>query len=90
MHDDLYDFFLEQLPGYDDVGYRRTDLVCWGAFDDPDYVDYNYANMGDWGEKRYVTPGVVIDGELRSTEPGRDQPDDPHPARLLLLRRLDR
>ena len=67
MHDDLYDFFLEQLPGYDDVGYRRTDLVCWGAFDDPDYVDYNYANMGDWGEKRYVTPGVVIDGELRST-----------------------
>ena len=49
MHDDLYDFFLEQLPGYDDVGYRRTDLVCWGAFDDPDYVDYNYANMGGLG-----------------------------------------
>ena len=56
-----------ELPGYDDVGYRRTDLVCWGAFDDPDYVDYDYKNMGAWGEKRYVTPGVVIDGELRST-----------------------
>jgi hydrogenase large subunit len=68
LHDDLYDFFLEQLPGYDDVGFRRTDLVCWGAFDDPDYVDYNYRNMGAWGEKRYVTPGVVIDGELVSTD----------------------
>ena len=90
MHDDLYDFFLQELPGYDDVGYRDTDLVCWGAFDDPDYVDYNYKNMADWGRKRYVTPGVVIDGELVSTRPGRDQPDDPDPARLLLLRRLDR
>jgi len=68
LHDDLYDFFLEQLPGYDDVGFRRTDLVCWGAFDDPDYVDYDYKNMGAWGEKRYVTPGVVIDGELISTD----------------------
>jgi hydrogenase large subunit len=38
MHDDLYDFFLQQLPGYDMVGYRDTDLVCWGYFDDPDYV----------------------------------------------------
>jgi hydrogenase large subunit len=68
LHDDIYDFFLEQLPGYDDVGFRRTDLVCWGAFDDPDYVDYNYRNMSRWGEKRYVTPGVVIDGELISTD----------------------
>ena len=36
MHDDLYDFLLEALPGYDMVGYRDTNLVCWGAFDDPD------------------------------------------------------
>ena len=35
MHDDLYDFFLQELPGYDMVGYRDTNLVCWGAFDDP-------------------------------------------------------
>ena len=31
MHDDLYDFFLQELPGYDMVGYRETDLVCWGC-----------------------------------------------------------
>ncbi len=35
MHDDLYDFFLQQLPGYDMVGYRDTNLVNWGSFDDP-------------------------------------------------------
>ena len=39
MHDDLYDFFLQQLPGYDMVGYRDTNLVNWGSFDDPDYVE---------------------------------------------------
>ncbi len=68
MHDDLYDFFLQQLPGYDMVGYRETDLVCWGAFDDPDYVDYDYKTMNEWGNKRYVTPGVVFGGELISTD----------------------
>ena len=68
MHDDLYDFFLQELPGYDMVGYRDTNLVCWGSFDDPDYVDYSYANMNEWGNKRYITPGLVFDGELITTD----------------------
>ena len=68
MHDDLYDFFLQELPGYDMVGYRETNLVNWGSFDDPDYVDYDYRTMTDWGRKRYITPGVVIGGELISTD----------------------
>ena len=68
MHDDLYDFFLQELPGYDMVGYRDTDLVCWGCFDDPDYVDYNYKNMGEWGRHRYITPGLVFKGELITTD----------------------
>ncbi|MEO6056935.1 MAG: nickel-dependent hydrogenase large subunit [Gemmatimonadales bacterium] len=68
MHDDLYDFWLDALPGYDQVGYRETDLVCWGCFDDPDYVDYKYSTMTEWGRKRFVTPGVVIGGELISTD----------------------
>ena len=68
MHDDLYDFFLEQLPGYDMVGFRETNLVNWGCFDDPDYVDYDYRTMTDWGRKRYITPGVAINGELISTD----------------------
>ncbi|MBA2763538.1 MAG: nickel-dependent hydrogenase large subunit [Thermoleophilaceae bacterium] len=70
MHDDLYDFFLTELPGYDMVGYRDTNLVCWGAFDDPAGNGrlYDYASMTDWGRSRFVTPGVVIDGELISTD----------------------
>src|SRR5919198_383851 len=69
MHDDLYDFFLQELPGYDMVGYRDTHLIDWGSFDDPDYVDYDYANMTEWGRKRYVTPGIAINGELVTTNP---------------------
>ena len=86
MHDDLYDFFLQELPGYDMVGFRETNLVNWGSFDDPDYVDYDYRNMTEWGRKRYITPGVAIGGELIIDRPRRDQPDDPDPARLVVLR----
>ena len=68
MHDDLYDFFLQELPGYDMVGFRETDLVCWGAFDDPQYVDYSYRNMTEWGRHRWVTPGLVFKGELITTD----------------------
>ena len=68
MHDDLYDFFLQQLPGYDMVGYRDTDLVCWGCFDDPDHVDYTYKGMTEWGRHRFITPGLVFKGELITTD----------------------
>ena len=68
MHDDIYDFFLQELPGYDMVGYRETDLVCWGAFDDPDVLRYDYRDMTNWGRTRYVTPGLVLGGELITTD----------------------
>src|SRR5207244_6222369 len=29
MHDDLFDFFYEALPGYEEVGRRRVLLGCW-------------------------------------------------------------
>ena len=68
MHDDLYDFFYEALPGYEQVGYRDTDLVCWGASTTRDYVDYSYRNMTEWGRQRFVTPGLVFKGELITTD----------------------
>ena len=68
MHDDIYDFFLQELPGYDMVGYRETDLVCWGAFDDPDVLNYDYKDMTEWGRTRQITPGLVIGGELITTD----------------------
>src|SRR5207253_458155 len=64
LHDDLFDFMYEALPGYEEVGRRRILLGCWGAFNNPDVVDYNYRSMEESGKAMYVTPGVVVDGEL--------------------------
>jgi hydrogenase large subunit len=64
LHDDLFDFWYEALPGYEKVGYRRTLLGCWGSFNNPDVCDYTYKNMSNWGDAMYVTPGVVVDGKL--------------------------
>ncbi|WP_068157522.1 nickel-dependent hydrogenase large subunit [Rhodococcus phenolicus] len=66
MHDDLFDFFYEVLPGYEKVGLRRT-LGCWGAFQDPEVCNFSYRDMEDWGRKMFVTPGVVVDGTLVTT-----------------------
>jgi hydrogenase large subunit len=68
LHDDIFDFFLEALPGYDKVGYRRTLLGCWGSFQNPEVCDYQYRHMSDWGRAMYVTPGVVVDGQLVTTD----------------------
>jgi hydrogenase large subunit len=67
LHDDLFDFFYEALPGYEAVGQRRILLGCWGSFQDPDVCDYNYRTMDEWGKAMYVTPGIVVDGELVTT-----------------------
>jgi hydrogenase large subunit len=64
MHDDLFDFFYEALPGYEEVGRRRVLLGCWGAFNDPEHCDFRYENMADWGQKMFITPGVIVDGRL--------------------------
>ena len=84
LHDDLFDFFYEALPGYEKVGQRRILLGCWGSFNNPDVCDYTYKNMTDWGNAMYVTPGVVVDGKLVTTRPGRHQPRHPHPAGQLV------
>jgi hydrogenase large subunit len=67
LHDDLFDFFYEALPGYEKVGQRRILLGCWGSFQNPDVCDYKYENMDKWGNAMYVSPGVVIDGKLVTT-----------------------
>src|ERR1700751_6074863 len=67
LHDDLFDFFYEALPGYEQVGQRRILLGCWGSYQDPDVCDYNYKTMDQWGKAMFVTPGVVVDGELVTT-----------------------
>jgi hydrogenase large subunit len=68
LHDDLFDFFYEALPGYEEVGRRRVLLGCWGSFNNPAVCDYSYKKMTDWGRAMYVTPGVVVDDKLLTTD----------------------
>jgi hydrogenase large subunit len=68
LHDDLFDFFYQALPGYEQVGQRRVLLGCWGSFQDPRVCDYDYRHMSDWGRAMFVTPGVVVDGKLVTTD----------------------
>lgn len=68
LHEDLFNFFCEALPGYDQLGKRRIQLGCWGAFQDPEHCDFRYASMGHWCRKMFVTPGIVVDGELVTTD----------------------
>jgi hydrogenase large subunit len=66
--DDLFDFFYDVTDGeYAKVGHRRTLLGCWGAFQNPDVVNYTYEGMNDAGNASFVTPGIVVDGELVTT-----------------------
>ena len=67
LNDDVFDFFYEAMPGYEEVGDRRILLGCWGSFQDPEVVDYKYKTMSEWGRAMYVTPGVVVDGKLVTT-----------------------
>jgi hydrogenase large subunit len=68
MHNDLFDFFYEALPGYEEVGRRRADMVCWGSLNDPEHCDFRYENMTNWGRKMFVSPGVIRDGELLTND----------------------
>jgi hydrogenase large subunit len=68
MHDDLFDFFYQALPGYEQVGQRRILLGCWGSLNNPEHCDFTYHNMTNWGRKMYVTPGIVVDGKLITTD----------------------
>ena len=70
MHDDLYDFFYDALPGYEKVGYRDTNLVCWGAFDDPDIVDYDYRTMSEWGTSNSPGPVPLLPKDLTNVPSG--------------------
>jgi len=68
LNDDLFDFFYDALPGYEEVGRRRVLLGCWGAFQDPIEATYRYDEMTKWGRAMKVTPGIIVDGQLVTTD----------------------
>ncbi|MBT3906967.1 MAG: nickel-dependent hydrogenase large subunit [Rhodospirillaceae bacterium] len=65
--DDIYDFFYECDPDYRDCGRLPATMVDFGQWDHEDYYDATYENCNAWGEKRWSTPGAVVDGKLVTT-----------------------
>ncbi len=65
--DDLVDFFLEANPAYEQVGARPTSLIQTGIWDNSEVYDATYANCNQWGNARWSTPSVIIEGKLVST-----------------------
>ena len=65
--DDIYDFLYEADPRYRDCGRLPATMIDNGQWDHEDHYDATYANCNAWGEKRWSTPGILIDGKLVST-----------------------
>ncbi|MEI9887659.1 MAG: nickel-dependent hydrogenase large subunit [Rhizomicrobium sp.] len=65
--DDVFDFLYACDPAFRDLGRAPANLVDFGQWDHEAYYDATYENCDAWGEKRWSTPGAVIEGELRTT-----------------------
>ncbi|MEL6964562.1 MAG: nickel-dependent hydrogenase large subunit [Pseudomonadota bacterium] len=65
--DDVFDFFYEADERYLDCGRLPATMVDLGQWDHEDYYDATYENCDYWGEHRWSTPGVVVDGKLVTT-----------------------
>ncbi len=65
--DDIPAFFYEADERYMQVGSRPMTMIDAGYWDDPYAYDGTYENCNEWGDKRWSTPGAVIDGKLVTT-----------------------
>jgi hydrogenase large subunit len=65
--DDLVDFFYGCDARYCDCGRLPATMVDLGQWDHEDHYDATYANCNSWGEHRWSTPGVVLEGKLLTT-----------------------
>jgi hydrogenase large subunit len=65
--DDITEFFYEADERHKQVGARPMNFIDNGYWDDPYAYDATYENCNEWGERRWSTPGIIIDGELVTT-----------------------
>ena len=66
--DEITEFFYEANPDYRKVGSRRSNHIDTGIFDHPDAYDATYENAAGWGDRRWATPGAIVDGKLVTTD----------------------
>lgn len=62
--DDICDFFYDYDERYRETGKRPANLIETGIWDDPEAYDASYENCNEWGERRWATPGAIVNGEL--------------------------
>jgi hydrogenase large subunit len=65
--DDVIDFFYEAEPGYRELGASPENFIDLGQWDDPFAYDASFESCAAWGERRWATPGAIVDGELITT-----------------------
>ena len=65
--DDVFDFLYECDARYQDCGTLPATMIDLGQWDHEDHYDATYANCNAWGEQRWSTPGVLVEGKLVTT-----------------------
>lgn len=66
--DDIVDFFFEAEPRFREVGEGPRNFVDLGKWDDPYAYDGSSATASAWAERRWSTPGAIVEGSLRTTD----------------------
>ena len=66
--DEVFDFFYDCNPAYQKCGVRPATMADSGVWDRPEAYDATYANMTTWGQARWATPGIVVNGEVVTTD----------------------
>jgi hydrogenase large subunit len=64
--DDLANFFYGIDARYKYSGHLPANLISAGMWDDPSRYNARLENCNDWGARRLVTPGAIINGKLRT------------------------
>jgi hydrogenase large subunit len=62
--DDLVNFFYRIDARYHHAGHLPANLIAAGMWDDPFGYDARFESCNGWGERRLVTPGVIINRKL--------------------------
>lgn len=65
--DDLIDFFCEAEPRYRELGESPKNFIDFGQWDDPLAYDATFENSPTWGDRRWATPGAIVNGQLVAT-----------------------
>ncbi|MGI8412817.1 MAG: nickel-dependent hydrogenase large subunit [Solirubrobacteraceae bacterium] len=65
--DDIIEFFYGAEPRYRELGRGPRNFIGLGQWDDPLAYDGTFENCAGWGERRWATPGAIVDGRLVTT-----------------------